>query len=478
MDKPTEELRQHAAFRCRVLKPLDRDWKVLGDALHGMTRIIPQALSQVVRRLYIEYSGDVPEPVSMARKGERAGTECRTAQRTRAYQLMVEALPDTASSAVALGLAGVAFARFGYWNKHRSTTQLPTFKRGHPIVWAASGNPWSISRDEKGLVLDVVLAAGRGQRARIAIEPCGPGDWGHVRRLLDGGGSKLGELRLAFDERRRQWTAIMGYSWPKAPAADGTVVLALRRGIATFLTVVGSDGYATVLDDGVQLRGYKTQLSKRRGELNRFVRRAIGSGAHGHGKRRRLAVLEKLDNAERDWVDTRCKQLGARVVKLALARGARLVLLEKDTPRAGDKESKLLLGEKIAWFVERFPFYRLNMAVAGACARVGIETREQPTAYDATTCPACGAQEPELGAREKGRYECSICGYRDALDVASGFNKLIKAGQEGDVRAILQRRAKMMSEGRKQITRERQDAKREDQGRKLRGVRRGSKAAA
>ena len=468
----SDELRQHAAFRCKIVKPLDVDWQYLSDALHGMSREIPRALTTAVRRLYVEYSGDDAAP-------QKNGKDA--AQQTRAYQVMVASLPDWIPSHVALGLAGVAYARYKFWRKNQETVQLPTFKRGHPIVWA-SGGSWSVSRDGQGVVVNLPLAGkkafGGACRATLALEPCGPGDWGHVRRLLDGGGSKLGELRLEFDERSAKWSAIVGYSWPKTPDAGGDVVLALRRGVATFLTAVASDGYATELDDGVQLRGYKTQMSVRRSGLNRFVRRAIGRGAHGHGKSRRLAVLEKLDGAERDWVDTRCKQLGARVAKLALARGVRLVLLEKDTPRAYDKKTKALLGDKVSWFVERFPFYRLNMAVAGACARVGVATEELPSAYDAVTCPACGGQEPEPGAREKGRYECSLCGYRDRIDIASGFNKLIKAGHGDDVRTILQRRVRMAGEARRVVAEEKRDAKREKQDRQLRGPRRGSPKAA
>ena len=244
------------------------------------------------------------------------------------------------------------------------------------------------------------------------------------------------------------------------------------------MTAVTSDGAVIELDDGVQLMSYKTQMSVRRSGLNRFVRRAIGSGARGHGKRRRLAVLEKLDNAERDWVDTRCKQLGSRVAKLALARGVRLVLLEKDTPRAFDEKSKALLGDKVSWFVERFPFYRLNMAVAGACARVGVATEEVATSYDAVTCPACGGQDPEPGVREKGRYKCSLCGFSDRIDIASGFNKLIKAGHGDDVRAILQRRAKMVNEAKRAVKEEKQDVKQAKQDRQLRRPRKRSQAAA
>lgn len=443
--------RQQATVRVQLVEPVGISWQDAKDQLYGAARFLSRAMNGAITDLVLEHRCG-----SLRSKRNRSGSVAQT----RAYQLVVAHLDELGScvgSHVALGSAGIVYARFQRFLKAAGDESLPSFKRTQPILVASGNARWTMKRVEHDVHLAAQLYKRGSPRLVFRIAGCGRGAWEHLRRMLDGGGVKLGELRFQYDRDRRLWFALLGYSWPATPQSSSKHTMVVHRGVSRFAVAVCSSGEATVIDDGVAMRRTKLAFSKRIAAIRGHLARHPGSGARGHGRGRRFKALERYRTAESAWADTCCKQLAARAVKQARQWGASQIVVEADTPTANDEASVATLGERVAWFVKRFPFYKLNIAIETACRRTGIAVKKVSLAYLSQRCPACGNVDPTQADHKRRnrhgeatpRFECLACPYQDDLDIVAGFNMLSKAGHDRAVQDTLSLRAKRVAQAKK-----------------------------
>ena len=444
--KPADD-REKAQVLVRLVEPVGMSWSDAAAQLRAVRSRLSRAMNEAITDLVLEKRSGL-----LRSKKKKNGVIART----RSYQLVVAKLAAHAQkrdpgigSSVALGAASVVYTRYGGFLKACGEEVLPQFRRDQPILVASGSGNWSVKDEGSGVIVATRLLSEPHPRISFRVTACGPGAWAHMRRMLGGGGAKLGELRLMWSDRRRCWVALLNYSWPKPPRADGFAVVALHRGVGTFLLAVSSTGEAQVVDDGRDVRRAKIAFGKRIGSLRRHLASLPGRGARGHGRARRFKALESMRGREERWSDTRCKQDAAKVIELCRRWGASKLVLEDDTPGGADELTKAKLGETIAWFVERFPFYRMKLAAATAASRVGIDVQYAPLARDATTCPACGNVDPRQADHKNGKFVCLGCLFTGYLDRVSAFNMLARSGCESEVRAVLSRGAAFMTAAKK-----------------------------
>jgi len=421
--------RLHATVKVAIVKPLGMTWDEAGKLLRGLQFVAHRIINRALLRMLAEDAGHREGAAKRLPLGKL---------RTLSYQAVNDAVEvehddkDAIASAVKLGMAGAAMEEYKRWRETewKGERRFPLADGRAPIYVTSSGDTWGVARVDGSYVLSVKLTPGRTSKTRFVLGPDGGGAHAHMRRLVGGADVKLGDVKIVRDKRRKRWLACMSYSWPRPDRIDGLHVVALHRGVRSFLTAACTDGYAQELASGGDVLAIKAQMRARKRSLRKHVREC-GSGARGHGRARQLATYQALENREARWVRTKCQQVAAAAVKFAKRRGASAILIEDYGTPGGDGD------EHIDRLVRQWPFYQLKSAIEWACARAGIEAREVPASYISQRCPACGSVDAGQVSGEK--FTCLQCTYRRGVDHTAALNMLSAGGFDDAVQATLRR---------------------------------------
>jgi len=431
-----------ATVRLKVVKPLDGDWDAIGRILRALRAPAHRVLNAVVRELEVKGPGEWWAPTPADMKAQREHCHPRTASYRIAGEFWRREIAEAAariekkkpyagdeaivacvpSSAVQLGLAGAAFARWQkFWKeKWKGTMSLPSFRGGSPIYVAGQGV--ELHTKDGNAVLDLNLVT--GGRTRLVVQACDGSGFAHLRRLLDAS-DQIGDVRLVEDSRGKGgWFAMVAYSFPKPEAQPG-VTMAVHRGIKTFLAVAIArsdeqrrDAYTTILETGEDILRHKQAYTARRRSLGRQGRQ-LGAGAKGHGVDRRHERITRLEDAEARWVRSKCQETAAHLIRLARAKGVGRILIEDWTNPAKDGAPEL--GEYIEYLVRSFPLAQLRECIEWAAKKAGITVEFVRTDHNARDCPACGHRHEHS---QYGMFRCEKCELERNADVIFAWNML------------------------------------------------------
>jgi IS605 OrfB family transposase len=322
-----------------------------------------------------------------------------------------------------------AYQAYSDYRKHawRGDKSLPSFKGGAPIFFRDGDQAWEIAKDGRNYTLGLKLLAGRTGKVVFALGASGGSAFAHLRRMVEQPDDlevKLGDCKILHVPRKKKWFVRMSYSWnaPERPELDPHRMIAVHRGIRSFLTWA-CEGDVGILASGGDVLAKKAQFTARRSGY-RAHKRELGHGAKGHGLPRRYATYHALDEAENNFIKTKCQQVGAAIVKLAQARSCGTVVIEDYSARElGDSAE----GEHLQRLIRQWPFARLKEAIAWACKREGLSMREVPAQYESVTCPDCHHVDAKSD-KGTGLFECTKCGLKRNVDAVAAWNMLNAAG--------------------------------------------------
>lgn len=420
-----------ATVRAEVVKPLDTSWDLLGRQLRALTRPLHRVLNQAISELELMRTGKLLgiEEGSERSAAYRLVRDYWAAERQCAANRVACGKPyagdeDIATivpaSSTVLGAAGAVYARWQRYSKEswKGTMTLPTFKRDQPIEVASSSNAVSLSLEDGSFVLDLRLVAD-APHTRVVIRPYGGSGFAELRRVA-ADPEMLGNCKLLYDGK---WQVLLAVKRP-VRQVSGARTMAIHRGVSTFLTaaVMGDDrrdALTMIVADGGDIHEHKKAYSARRRSLGR-QQRERGNGARGHGRERRFEAITKLEDAEANWVKTKCQQVAARVVKIAEQRGVGRILIEDWSNPA--KDGAPALGEHVERIVRQFPLAQLKDAIAWAAKNAGILVAEVETTDYSRRCPNCGnthdvAQYPV--------FRCTGCQLSRPVDMTFPWNMLV-----------------------------------------------------
>jgi IS605 OrfB family transposase len=249
--------------------------------------------------------------------------------------------------------------------------------------------------------------------------------WARLRALATSEeGVKHGDVKLTYSVREKKWYAIVAYSEP-APVApanlDPDVVMVVHRGQRNLLVAATNRGNYSVLATGSKLRSFKRRMMARRHDMQNVTRAERGGAAHGHGRKRRYELPERLSEREANFVKTLCQQMGARVVQLAKHWGAGTIVIEDYGGIDPDKER----GKRQA--LERFPNQQLRTCIEWSLRKVGLKLGTYEHRFMSQTCPQCGNVEATQHNLRTGVFHCRNCSFDRPVDVVSAIFALRQA---------------------------------------------------
>lgn len=421
------------------------------DQLYQTRRLVAMASNVGMRRMvrfdedlldrFILKNGRMPE------KGDAFSFNGYVAS----YKCVRAAVPQVLSGII----ASIAYDVDATWVKWRWDTlikqvrQAPHYKKAPIPVPADIYN--KVYRREDHFALKFSVSSKAGADRRPLELPLIPKD-DYQLNLLEGfasGALKLGEASIIEDPRKRgRWYATIAYKRVVPPVPRNERVAAVNRGIGCFFAVTAYDGESWIYKGEDIVAVLKQFQARRRGF--QYTWHARGRGAHGHGLSRALAPTDPLLEKATRWRINKIKLLARRLCNWLLERGITALYLEDFAGiRAGAFEC---LGEHVGQLVQEWPFFKLGLAIHGACEAAGIavikvlargskeddiETpAEGETGGIAETCPACGNIDRKAMIFSTRTFQCVKCKFRRHLDVATAINVLIRGERRAGVPAM------------------------------------------
>jgi len=340
------------AITVPIAGPVDATWAELGVALRAAWAETTRCANWIATELYAR---DV--------RREADETTLRPMPRVYLYPEARALFPTISPINLTALIQQVeqTYRRRRYELLWQRSVSLPTYR--YPVPTPIHGQAWRLERQEGGAILAHVRLGDRWWALRLR----GGQDFARQRAdllsLLDGTAlpaagalyqvaASEGDHRHA--ERGARVLLKLVARFPRRPRVASTTVCAIATSASDLLVLRmhGRGIVQTISGDQIRrgIRAYTVRRERIAHDLS-IVRRMVPSERAGM-----LARLARMAQTNRDQLRTWCQQTAALAVQIARRQGAGAVVYEDETQD----------------FCTPFPWVRLRMALAQACAAAGL----------------------------------------------------------------------------------------------------------
>lgn len=240
-------------------------------------------------------------------------------------------------------------------------------------------------RFANGIVFDIVLGnPHRSAELRSVLAKAFSGEY------------KICDSTIGFDKRTGKKIELnLSLQIPVTERKlDESTVVGVDLGLAVpAVCALNNDKYNRLFignyDDFTRVR---TQMKSQRKRIQSALKHTSG----GHGRKKKLAHLEKLSMHEREFAKTYNHMVSRKVVEYAVARNAKYIKLEDLSGYSADDRSNFCL--------RNWSYYELQNMIEYKAQKEGMEVLYIKPAYTSQTCSICG----ERGIRkEQAEFICT-----------------------------------------------------------------------
>lgn len=130
-------------------------------------------------------------------------------------------------------------------------------------------------------------------------------------------------------------------------------------------------------------------------EQRRRLQKSLKNSNGGHGRKKKLKPLDRMNKAEAHFVETYCHMVSKRVVEFAVKNRAKYINIEN------------LNGYDSSEFILRnWSFYKLQQYITYKASRYGIVVRKINPCFTSQICSVCGNWEPDQ-RKTQAKFECA-----------------------------------------------------------------------
>lgn len=142
----------------------------------------------------------------------------------------------------------------------------------------------------------------------------------------------------------------------------------------------------------------------------RSLQQSLKYSSGGHGRKKKLAPLDKFQKYERNFVKTYNHMISKNVVDFAIKNSAKYINLED---LSGFDSNKFIL--------RNWSYYELQQQITYKASKYGIEVRYINPYHTSQNCSQCGHWEE--GQRiDQSHFECKCCGHKENADFNASKN--------------------------------------------------------
>lgn len=148
----------------------------------------------------------------------------------------------------------------------------------------------------------------------------------------------------------------------------------------------------------------------------------------GRGRSHKLEPLERLRNAERNWVRTQNHLFSKKVVEFAKQVGASTINMERLTNFGKDKEGEVWEDKKFV--LRNWSYFELQNLIEYKAKMANIKVRYINPSYTSQTCSECG----QTGERDSIHFKCTNPECKNfGKDIHADYNGARNIAQSKDV---------------------------------------------
>jgi len=254
----------------------------------------------------------------------------------------------------------------------------------------------------------------RTNSERVGLPIAQDGAWQRLKAHLDAGW----EISSVIMKSNLKFLAVLRRDEPPKRESLNALGVDINSG-AVAVSILSADGrILKQLYLGQDLARMQANFEQRRAKLQAYRDTNSRSKA---GKK-----LKQLSRRQRNYTRTRCWQLAAELVKLAMEFDARIAIehlkhLRKRRGKWGKNSRKR---------VNRIPYGSLRFAIRHKAAQGGVIVEAVGARYTSQTCPRC--EFVDGANRRNFRYfKCARCGFEANADRVASLNICRRAGPKG-----------------------------------------------
>jgi IS605 OrfB family transposase len=314
---------------------------------------------------------------------------------------------------------------------------LPLFKKDLAIpINCSDHKPRVIEKTESGKYeVDLRICQQPYPRVFLSTGKISDGQRVILERLVSNMTNSLPGYRHRFfeiKEKRGKWELSVSYDFPKAEATrlHADIIVGVDLGWSVPLYAAISNGYARIgykklkaLGDSI--KALQTQTIARRRSIQRTGTQdlAAPTARSGHGRKRILRPIEKLEGKIDDAYRTLNHQLSHCVIQFAKNNGAGLIQVENLNGLA-EELSGTFIGQ-------RWRYHQLQKYIEYKAKEAGIAFEAVNPCYTSRRCSECGFIHKEFtfeyrqANKKIGKatmFECPKCAYKAIADYNAARN--------------------------------------------------------
>jgi IS605 OrfB family transposase len=400
--RPDKEKRLTKVATFQIVKPVNMSWsefgKMLRDVRYRLSRLANMAVSEAYQNLHQRYrlkNQNAPKSVKIgqiSRDLRKILLEEGLEEENLSKYSKMCVLPDTITG---------AFSRYKLstidWRKVLTgKISIPNYKANLSIpIRCDKPQQRRLERTETGEIeVDLMICNKPYPRVLLSTRTISDGQRSVLERLvLNNANSLPGYRHRIFEikEKRNEWYLSVTYDFPKAETTKlhSDIIVGVDLGWSVPLYAAINNGYARIgykqlkpLGDSIKALQRQTIARRRSIQRGGTQDLAAPTARSGHGIKRILQPIEKLEGKIDNAYKTLNHQLSHCVIEFAKNHGAGVIQIEN---------LKGLAEELSGTFIgQNWRYYQLQEFIKYKAKEAGIIVKEVNPFYTSRRCSECG----------------------------------------------------------------------------------------
>lgn len=275
---------------------------------------------------------------------------------------------------------------------------IRNYKKGMPIPF-----PFNNSIKIESVESDYYLKWYSGIRFKLHFGKDRSNNQVIVKRALgkdsvENGIYKLCDSSIKYSKQDKKWYLLLVVDIPKEihkHREDVIVGVDLGINVPAYVATNCTEDREAI---GSRKHFLDTRLAfqKRRKDLQK-----LKNTAGGRGRTHKLEPLERLKDAERNWVHTQNHLFSHKIVDFAIRVEASTIKMEDLSGYGRDQEDNV--KESQQFFLRNWSYYELQSMIEYKAKKAGINVVKITPSYTSQTCSWCG----EIGFRDSTSFTCT-----------------------------------------------------------------------
>lgn len=394
--------------KVQIAKPIDAEWKVVGQILRDLEYKSAQALNYCMTQYYLNGCDREEWKREMGKY-----PTYKELPSPYLYPQLTQLFPSI-PPLVLSQTEQVVKLKWKQMSKEvlcAQTASLPTFKKSHPITF--HNQAFKLLGEDSTYAFSIQLCPKSYDKTRYSFalntKKLESGQKTVLDRIVTGE-YKHGAVQLL--ERKNKWFVVIPYSFESRENStlDPNIRVGVDLGISHPAVCAVNNSFKRLYlkEEGATILSFNCQIYNRRRNVLGNNKKVLDRRS-GHGRANKLKPIKKFRRKIEHFRETANHRISKAVVNFALDNHAGVLVLE-DLSNINSK----------ALFLKNWPYYDLQEKIRYKAKREGITVEIVKPVYTSQRCSRCGYIAKEN--RKGHQFKCISCGQSFEADYNAAYN--------------------------------------------------------